>query len=79
MFNFTFTQKRPGAAPDKFSWQAVIANGRLIGGFAPTLAACERRAAKYAPLLYFVAGPSPMDWPKYRLPQFELQQTVILR
>jgi len=79
MLNFNFAQKLTGAAPDKFSWQAVMANGNLIGGFAATLSGCERRAGKYAPLLYFVAGPSPMDWSKYRLPEFGLNQTIIIK
>jgi len=40
-------------------------NGELIGGYSATLGGCEKAAEKYAPLQYFVAGPTPMDWPKY--------------
>jgi hypothetical protein len=79
MLDFTFAQKLTGYTPKKFSWQGVMANGNLIGGFAATLADCERQAKKYEPLTYFVAGPTPLDWPKYHLPPFELNQTIVIR
>lgn len=71
-----FAQPLTGYTPKKFSWIAIMEDGDLIGGFANTLAGCEKAAAPYEPLQYFVAGPTPMDWPKYSIPAVDPNQLM---